>query len=169
MSGPTGDDRAPWAAPAPWDRVWRTHRHVVQRVARYASVSAVSTTTSLVTLGILVGLVRTPAAWANVVATAVGTVPSFELNRRWVWGAGRRRSVLGQVVPFCALSATGLLVSTTAVAATAARTATWGHRAHTAAVLLANAAAYGSPWMVRYVLLDRVLFRTDGRCRPGRG
>ena len=47
-----------------------------------------------------------PAGWANVVATAAGTVPSFELNRRWVWNKTGRRSfarrdrpVLGAVVP----------------------------------------------------------------------
>ena len=85
------------------------------RLVRYSAVSVVSTTTSLLTLGVLVGLAATPAVWANVVATAVGTVPSFELNRRWVWRAGGRRSVLRQVVPFCALSATGLVVSTVAV------------------------------------------------------
>ncbi len=141
-------------------RALDAHRHTALRLVRYSAVSVVATTTSQVTLGVLVGVVGTPAMWANVMATAVGTVPSFELNCRWVWGADGRRSVLRQVVPFCALSATGLVVSTAAVGLASARTLTWGHWAHTASVLLANVAAYGSLWVAQYVLLDRVLFRS---------
>ena len=140
-----------------------SRRHALLRLARYSMVSVVATSTSLVTLGVLVGLVGTPAVVANVIATAVGTVPSFELNRRWVWGAAGRRSLLRQVVPFGALSFTGLAVSTVAVGVASAHTAGWGHWAHTAAVLAANVAAYGSLWVVQYVLLDRVLFAR----RPG--
>ena len=56
----------------------------VGKLLRYAAVSAVSTATSLTVLALLVGVVNAPAGWANVAATAIGTVPSFELNRRWV-------------------------------------------------------------------------------------
>jgi putative flippase GtrA len=122
-------------------------------------VSLVSTTTSLVVLGVLVGGFAAPAAWSNVVATAVGTVPSFELNRRWVWGRRGRRSLASEVVPFCVLSFGGLVLSTLAVHVAAGATATWSRAAHTAAVELANVAAFGSLWILQFVLLDRVLFR----------
>ncbi len=130
------------------------------RLVRYTGVSVVSTTTSLSVLFTLVGIVGLPAAWSNVVATAVGTVPSFELNRRWVWHRQGRRSLLGQVVPFAALSFTGLLVSTVAVGLVSQRTQGWSHWGHTLAVESANLAAYGSLWVVQYVVLDRLLFRT---------
>ena len=136
------------------------HRRPADEVRR---VFLVATTTSLLTLGILVGLVELPATWSNVIATAVGTVPSFELNRRWVWNSTSRRSLSGQVVPFCALSFTGLVVSTLAVGMTASRTEGWSHWSHTVAVLSANVAAYGALWVVQYRMLDRLLFRS----RPG--
>ena len=158
--------------PGPWTAALRArcpvHRDTVRRLVRYSTVSLISTSTSLVTLGVLVGLAGTPATWANVMATAVGTVPSFELNRRWVWNSTRRRSVVGQVVPFCALSFTGLVVSTLAVGVVAARTSGWGRWDHTAAVLLANVASYGALWVVQYLLLDRVLFAQRTRA-VGRG
>jgi hypothetical protein len=50
--------------------------------------------------------------WSNVVATTVGTVPSFELNRRWVWTKRGHRSLLWEIAPFCRLSAAGLAPST---------------------------------------------------------
>jgi putative flippase GtrA len=132
------------------------------RLVRYAGVSAVATTTSLVVLFVMVGMVRLPAVWSNVAATAVGTVPSFELNRRWVWGRSGRRSLMGQIVPFAVLSFTGLLVSTVAVGLVSGRTTGWSHWGHTVAVESANVAAYGSLWVAQYVLLDRVLFRSRG-------
>jgi putative flippase GtrA len=63
------------------------------------------------------------------------------------------------VVPFTALSFTGLLVSTVTVGLVSARTTSWSHWGHTVAVELANVAAYGSLWVVQYVVLDRFLFR----------
>ena len=92
-----------------------TGRAAALRLFRYAGVSAVATATSLTVLFVLVGLVGLPAAWSNVAATAVGTIPSFELNRRWVWACRDRRSLLGQIVPFTVLSFAGLLLSTAAV------------------------------------------------------
>ena len=76
-----------------------------------------------------------------------------------------RRSLFGQIVPFCALSFTGLVVSTLAVGMVAGRTAGWSHWSHTVAVLSANVAAYGRLWVVQYQMLDRILFRTAGRDR----
>ncbi|HVX21841.1 MAG TPA: GtrA family protein [Acidimicrobiales bacterium] len=137
--------------------------------ARYCAVSAVSTATGLTVLGLLVGVAGVGATVANVVATAVGTVPSFELNRRWVWAHDGKRSVTRQVLPFVALSFTGLLVSTVAVHLAAARTAGWSTGWHTAAVEAANVAAYGVLWVVQFFLLDRVLFahrRTADGVRP---
>ena len=66
-------------------------------------------------LGILGALVATHTlspGWSNVVATTVGTVPSFELNRRRVWTKRGHRSLLREIAPFCTLSAAGLALST---------------------------------------------------------
>ena len=85
------------------------------QLLRYSAVSGISTVTSLTILGVLVGLFGVDAVLANVLATAVGTVPSFELNRRWVWFDQSQRSVLRQITPFCTLSFAGLVISTLTV------------------------------------------------------
>ena len=133
----------------------------VGKLIRYAAVSAVATTVSLTILGVLVATGAVGAGWANVIATAVGTVPSFELNRRWVWNKPGRRSLLGEVAPFCALSFLGLGLSTLAVssAATWASASGLGTTVRTMAAEAANVATYGSLWLAQYVLLDRVLFK----------
>lgn len=132
------------------------------QLLRYSAVSGISTATSLTVLGVLVGLFGVDAVVANVLATAVGTVPSFELNRRWVWFDQSKRSLLRQVGPFCTLSFAGLVLSTLTVRAVSARTIDLSRGWHTLAVEAANVAAYGALWLVQFVLLDRVLFRRSG-------
>jgi putative flippase GtrA len=141
-------------------RRWRKR---LARWIRYAAVSVISTITGLSILAVLVAGTGMPAAWANVIGTAIGTIPSFELNRRWVWErGGRRRSPLAEVLPFCALSLLELLLSTLAVheaAAWAARVdSTRGLR--TAIVAMANVGTFGVLWVGQYAILDRVLFRS---------
>ena len=87
-----------------------------RQLLRYAAVSGISTGVSQVVLVALVATRATSAVEANAIATMVGTVPSFELNRRWVWGKSGNRSLAKEVVPFAAISASGLLLSTLAVA-----------------------------------------------------
>jgi putative flippase GtrA len=128
---------------------------------RYGAVSLISTSISLTVLGILVATNTVPAGWANVIATAVGTVPSFELNRRWVWKKTGKRSLRGEVGPFWVLSFVGLGLSTLAVTAAAAWAANMGVDSTTRTLVIeaANVAAFGTLWIVQFVVLDRVLFR----------
>jgi putative flippase GtrA len=134
---------------------------LVAKLVRYGAVSIVATTTSLTVLGALVSSHAMAPGWANVVATAAGTVPSFELNRRWVWRQHGRSSIGGQVVPFCVLSFAGLALSTVTVSVAAALVERHGidGAARTLLVQGASLAAFGSLWVVQFVVLDRWLFR----------
>lgn len=140
----------------------RDLRRLARRLVRYASVSAIATATSLTVLGVLVATGATSPGWANLIATGVGTLPSFELNRRWVWEKTGPRSVWREVGPFCALSFLGLGLSTLAVSSASgwAANAGLGVGARTLVALGANVATFGSLWVGQYVVLDRVLFGT---------
>jgi putative flippase GtrA len=133
---------------------------LLRKLIRYAAVSAISTTVSLTILGTLVATGTTTAGWANVIATAAGTVPSFELNRRWVWNRRGPRSVMREAVPFCVLSFSGLGLSTVVVSLAAgwATAAGLGVVARTTAAEMANVATFGALWVLQYLILDRVLF-----------
>jgi putative flippase GtrA len=139
--------------------VHRLRRRLAQ-LLRYATVSAISTAVGLSVLAVLVGVAGMSAGWANVIATGLGTLPSFELNRRWVWRRADR-SILRQAVPFVALAFVELLASTLAVHSAAA----WADGHHLArltrvgVVLVANVTAFGVLWVAQFLLCDRVLFR----------
>ncbi len=128
---------------------------------RYGTVSLLATATSVTVLGVLVSTNALPAGLANVVATAVGAVPSFELNRRWVWRRTSHRSVRAEMLPFWLLSLAGLALSTLAVTFAAAWAGSTGldGAARTLAIGAANLAAWASLWVAQFVILDRFLFR----------
>ena len=133
-----------------------------KRVERCMTVSVVTTVISLFTLA-LGTLVFGMTAWvANVVATAVATGPSYSLNRRWTWGRRDASALWREVLPFWLLSFAGLALSTIAVGAADA----WAGSIsltptlHTLLLLGAHLFGFGALWIVQFILLDRVLFRT---------
>lgn len=149
------------------------------RFIRYAAVSGIATAVGLTTLAVLVGLGGWPAGWANVVATALGTVPSFELNRRWVWRGRGGRATARKATLFVGYAFVELVASSVAVRTAAVTTAAlgWPRGVRTLADLAANAATYGALWAGQYLLCDRLLFRRTGtatrevasRCGSGAG
>ncbi|MEO5901948.1 MAG: GtrA family protein [Ilumatobacteraceae bacterium] len=138
-------------------------RRRLGQLIRYGMVSAIATTTSLSILTALVASGTMRPAPANVTGTLVGMIPSFELNRRWVWGGQGRPSVRRQVMPFVVLSVIGLLLSTAAVGAAGryALTAAWTPETTAIAAAIANLAAFGTVWIAQFFILDRLLFRPE--------
>src|ERR1700730_2905309 len=83
-----------------------------RKVVRYAVVSVISLIVSLIVLGVCHGLINWSAFWSNIAATAVATVPSYELNRKWAWGKSGKSHLWKEVVPFWVLAFIGLAFST---------------------------------------------------------
>jgi len=135
----------------------------LRQLFRYATVSVIATSISLTVLGFLVYNNTLPPFRANLVATAIGTVPSFILNRRWVWGRSGKVSWATEVAPFALLSAAGLAASSITVVITAhwANNANLSDATRTLAVQVANLVGFGIVWLIQFVVLDRWLFRHE--------
>lgn len=95
---------------------------------------------------------RYPGWLANVLAVLISSAPAFYLNKRFVWKRTGRANVRSEMLPFFAMNLAGLLLSTGAVFI-AERI--WGSGV---AVHGASLAAWGALWVLKYALLDRVLF-----------
>ena len=124
-------------------------------------VSVITTIVSVTTLAATtVGLGL--AAWmANVLATAVATVPSYHLNRRWTWGKRDASDLWREIMPFWVLSFAGLVLSTMAVGAhrlVAARRAPRPARSAPLVIVAAHLSGFGLLWVAQFMLLERVLF-----------
>lgn len=130
-----------------------------RRLIKYTAVSGVSVVVSEIAL--LVALHFFTATWANVTAVAVGTIPSYELNRSWVWGKSGKSHLWKEVVPFWALSFLGLVISTIAVDLVS------GYVLHTDTAKTAsqkliiagtNLGAFGVLWIGKFLIINRLLF-----------
>jgi putative flippase GtrA len=136
------------------------HRTLSGKLARCLSVSVLTTAFSLASLIVMTGFLGIAAMTANVATTAMATVPSYHLNRRWTWARTDGSDLWREVVPFWLLSFAGLALSTVTVGLADS----WAAGMHlapglrTAAVLAGHLGGFGLLWVAQFVLLDRVLF-----------
>lgn len=131
------------------------------RLLRFGAVSAVVTPTTLLILWLLHAAGDWPAWQANLVAVSAGAVPAYMLNRYWVWGRSGRSRLWGEVLPFWALTLAGGAGSTVAVDA-AAR---WDH---SGLLVLVNLGTYGALWLLKFFVLDRLVWPSPAVPRPRR-
>jgi putative flippase GtrA len=128
------------------------------KLLRYASVSVATTALSLSVLSVLVAVVHVEAVRANIIATICGIGPSYYLNRRWVWKHPESRFAR-HVVPFWAMSLSGLLLSSISVHVADRLAQRLPADIRTLAILAANVTAFGTLWIIQFVINDRVLFK----------
>jgi putative flippase GtrA len=130
-----------------------------QKVIRYTAVSAISALTSLIILTIVYGVLR---LWSEVFSTLFANVmagiPSYLLNRHWVWGKSGRSHLWREIIPFWVMSFTGIgfALVTATLARNYANEHDLHHLARTVLVVGANVAAFGILWLLKFIILNRL-------------
>ena len=130
------------------------------RIARCMSVSVITTAISVTTIVIATAAFGLTATMANILATCIATIPSYQLNRRWTWGRRDPSNPWREVAPFWAMAFAGLALSTLTVALADS----WAAQAHltaparTVLVLVGHLGGFGLLWIAQFVILDRVVF-----------
>jgi len=129
-----------------------------RRLIKYSAVSLVSVAVSEIAL--LTALHFFTATWSNIIAVAVGTIPSYELNRSWVWGKSGKSHLWKEVVPFWSMSFLGLVLSTLAVKLVSVYVI--GHEpaalGEKLVIMLTNLSAFGVLWIAKFVIINKLLF-----------
>ena len=129
------------------------------KLIKYASVSLISTVVSQITLIMVFGVFHLMSEVpANILANVLATVPSYVLNRRWVWGKSGKSHFWKEVAPFWILSFIGLAFSSLAVwiAGDIARSHGLSHGATALLVNLANLLSFGILWIVKFVIYNKL-------------
>ena len=129
------------------------------KLVKYTMVSAISALTSIVVLTVVYGVFRLwSEVWSTLFANIVAGVPSYILNRRWVWGRGGRSHWWRELLPFWVMSLTGVgfALYTATLAKNYANSHDLPHLTRTALVVGANIAAFGIVWLLKYLVLNRL-------------
>jgi putative flippase GtrA len=131
-----------------------------RKIFRYVASSIVSYIVSLACLTITKGVLDWSAFWATIVSTAVATVPSYELNRKWAWGKSGKSHLWKEVVPFWALAFVGLAFATfmTVQAEHLAKSHHLTHLGDTVVVEGGYMLAYAILWVGKFMFFNKVLF-----------
>lgn len=127
---------------------------------RYSMVSVINVVVGQALLFVLVRLFTwstdwsTGVAWtvANIVAVSLGALPAYYLNRIWVWGKRGRSHLTREILPFWGFAFAGLVLSTAAVNIAANLTDV------KIVANLANITAFGLLWVVKFFVLDSMVF-----------
>jgi putative flippase GtrA len=133
-----------------------------KKLIRYTAVSAISASTSFVVLFVVFGTLR---LWTEVPSTLfsniVAGIPSYFLNRQWVWGKSGRSHLWREVVPFWVMSIIGILLAllTASLARNYALTHHLQHLTRTILVLGANVSAFGVLWVLKFLILNRLFLQ----------
>lgn len=145
--------------------VW-LHTPTGSKMVRYSLASVVSVAVGELLLLLTYGVLRWSAVEANLFATAVASLPSYYLNRRWVWRKVGRSHLMKEVVPFWVLAFIGLALSTFAVdiAERWSRDLGLSHAMSTAMVNVAALAAFGVVWVGKFLIFNHLMF--IDRSRP---
>ncbi len=131
------------------------------KLLRYGGASVVTTVVTLVLLGVL--LIRVQVLWANVIAVALGSAVSFELNRRWVWRHSGSRGCWARFLPFIAMSLGFLLVSGVGAREVGDLVASHHRGVRAFFVEGSTVGVFGLRWVAQYVFLQKFLFKTAPR------
>jgi putative flippase GtrA len=95
-----------------------------------------------------------PPVAANVFSVSLGTFPAYFLSRYWVWEKRGKIGVVSEILPFWMLTLLGFALSTTAVWLVDTR---WN--ATPIVINLTSLTAFGVVWLVKFFVLDRILFK----------
>jgi len=132
-----------------------------KKAVKYASVSLVGVATTQVMIIIFHGLIGLTFVPTNIIAVSVSSIPSYLLNRAWVWKKRGKSDLRREVVPFWAFAFAGLVLSTLLVnfAAHYAKSHDISHFHQTVLLSGANLTGFGTLWIGRFFVLDRLLFK----------
>jgi putative flippase GtrA len=131
-----------------------------QKLFRYSMASVVALVVSNIFLLIFYGLAGLSAVAASTLATAIGAIPSYEMNRRWAWGKTGRSHLWKEVVPFWALAFVGWAFATYSVDLMEqfAVRHDFSHTLKTGTVILVYIGAFGVLWIVKFIIFNKLLF-----------
>lgn len=134
-----------------------------KKAIKYTLVSVISVAVSQVAFAGAYNLLEWTAKSSSILATSVGAVPSYVLNRRWAWGKTGKSHLWKEIVPFWAIAFLGLVFSTWSsdFAETYVRDHDYSLAVERLAVQGAYFGAFAILWVGKFIVFNKLIFVHD--------
>ncbi len=141
-------------------RAGATRARLLRVFTRFAAGAAVATVCSQATFLLLFGVLGASAALSGASAFVAGAIPSFVLHRFWAWRRAGRVEVRAELLPYLAVITLNGLLATAATTGVDRLVASSidAHAVHTVVLAVVFGASYVLLFVVKFVLLDRLVF-----------
>ena len=131
-----------------------------KKALRYATVSGIAIVVSQMVIAVTYGGLHTSKTVAQTSAVILSTIPSYFLNRRWVWSRSGKSSASREIIPFWVISIVQFAISLAAVN----WLGSWmerhvdSHLMRTVWLQTIVLAIYGVMWVGKFAFFNKVLF-----------
>lgn len=138
----------------------RLRTPIIEKLFKYSVASGTGVVTDAVVLVFSREVIGMSFMTAHLTAVAVSSIPNYLINRHWTWQQQGKNRLWGEVVPFWVMSFLGFLLSTAFVAYAKEE---WGT---TITVLIANLSGFGVLWILKFLVLDKLMWKVVHDLHP---
>lgn len=138
----------------------RLRTPIVEKLLKYSVASGTGVVTDAVVLVLCAEAVGMSFMASHLTAVGVSSIPNYLINRYWTWQQQGKNRLWGEVVPFWVMSFLGFLLSTAFVAYAKEE---WGT---TIMVLIANLSGFGVLWILKFLVLDKLMWKVVHDLHP---
>jgi len=139
-------------------KVW-SQSHQGKKLIRFTLGSVVTTIFSQVVIFVTYGFRIIPGViGATLCGNVLAIIPSYYLNRTWAWGKTGRSHWRREVMPYFAMSFTGIAFSTVGayLVKHLIHTHHWSHALDTLMVAGVNLVSFAIFWVLKMLLFNRI-------------
>lgn len=131
-----------------------------RKFIKYALASVISVIITQILLLLFYSGLGMDGEWAGFFASSIAAIPSYFLNRNWVWRKTGKSHLKREVIPFWIMVFIGLGFSALAgyFADDAAHNWTDSSFLRAAIVTGSNIGAFAVLWVIKYVIFNKIMF-----------
>ena len=138
----------------------RIETPVVRKLIKYSAVSVIAVVITIGLQAFCYGVLKLGPFYSPLTASTVAAIPSYFLNRMWVWRKSGRSHMKREVLPFWIMFFIGLFASlgASAFAQSLVDDPDISHGTQTFVVTFASFLAFAALWVLKFILFNKVLF-----------